>query len=45
MHRFPSIVAIAADVAPLVRRGVLTDAEGRQLVDLRYFTRAAELRA
>lgn len=37
VRRFPSIVAISFEIAPLVRLGVLTDAEGRSLVDLRYF--------
>jgi len=36
VHRMPSLVAIAMDVAPLVRRGVITDAEGHALVELRY---------
>lgn len=35
-YRFPSIVSIAMEVAPLVRLGVLTDAEGRNLVSHRY---------
>lgn len=36
VHRFPSIVALALEIAPLVRRGIVTDAEGHALVDLRY---------
>lgn len=34
--RVPSIIGIAMSIAPLVRRGIITDAEGRALVDLRY---------
>jgi hypothetical protein len=43
VYRFPSLFAIALDVAPLVRLGHLTDQEGAQLVDVRYLERLDEL--
>lgn len=43
MRRVPSVVAIALAVAPLVRLGALTDAEGRFEVALRYRLRCVEL--
>lgn len=43
VHRVPSWFSIAMTVAPLVRRGVISDAEGRMLVSLRYAIKSAEL--
>jgi hypothetical protein len=43
--RVPSRMLIALDIAPLVRLGHLTDAEGRWLLEHRYNVRLEELRA
>lgn len=45
VYRFPARVAIAMDVAPLVRRNVVTDLEGRELVERRYQMALLKMRA
>ena len=42
--KVPNRFAIAMEVAPLVRLGIITDAEGHALVERRYKIKAAELR-
>ena len=41
--KLPSLILMAFEVAPLVRRRVVTDEEGHRLVDYRYICRIAEL--
>lgn len=41
--RYPSMVAILMDIAPLVRRGILTNTEGRWLANFRYRMRSVEI--
>jgi hypothetical protein len=45
VQRFPSIVAIAMQIAPSVRLGHLTDREGRDMVNLRYHLALIALRS
>lgn len=43
--KMPSLMYLAMAVAPLVRREIITDAEGRALVDLHYRRALQELRS